>query len=92
MISEQDYCVFQIWPNSCSMGGRQGSAGMLRKKPRTLPELFSNMSVLSTLGVRPPGGCHFPLVGWAEFARLVQLVIERDHHGKVPTASVTEKQ
>ena len=62
---------------------------MLREKQRTLPQLFSNMSILSTLGVRPPGGCHFPLVGWAEFARLIQPVIERDHYGKVPAASVT---
>ena len=81
--------VFQIWPNSCSMGGRDGSGDMLREKQRTLPELFSNMSIVSTLGVRPPGGCHFPLAGWAEFARLIQPVIERDHYGKVPLASIT---
>jgi Concanavalin A-like lectin/glucanases superfamily/Domain of unknown function (DUF2341)/Carbohydrate esterase, sialic acid-specific acetylesterase len=85
----QHYYVFQIWPNSCAMGGRQGSGDMLREKQRTLPELFSNMSILSTLGVRPPGGCHFPLVGWAEFARMVQPIIERDHYGKVPAAPVT---
>ncbi len=85
----QHYYVYQIWPDSCSMGGRNGSGDMLREKQRTLPQLFSNMSILSTLGVRPPGGCHFPLVGWAEFARLIQPVIERDHYGKVPAASVT---
>ena len=85
----QNYYVYQIWPDSCSMGGRNGSGDMLREKQRTLPQLFSNMSILSTLGVRPPGGCHFPLVGWAEFARLIQPVIERDHYGKVPAASVT---
>ena len=38
---------------------------------------------------RPPGGCHFPLAGWAEFARLIQPLIERDHYGKVPAASIT---
>ncbi len=85
----QQYYVFQIWPNSCAMGGREGSGDMLREKQRTLPELFSNLSILSTLGVRPPGGCHFPLVGWAEFARLIQPVLERDHYGKVPAAPVT---
>jgi len=62
---------------------------MLREKQRTLPQLYSNMSIMSTLGIRPPGGCHFPLVGWAEFARLVQPLIERDHYGKVPAASIT---
>ena len=68
----QHYYVFQIWPNACSMGGRDGSGDMLREKQRTLPQLFSHMSIMSTLGVRPPGGCHFPLAGWAEFARLIQ--------------------
>ena len=85
----QHYYVFQIWPNSCSMGGRDGAGDRLREKQRTLPELFSNLSVISTLGVRPPGGCHFPLDGWAEFARLIQPLIERDHYGKVPAAPIT---
>ena len=85
----KNYYVFQIWPNSCSMGGRNGSGDMLREKQRTLPQLFSNISILSTLGVQPPGGCHFPLVGWAEFARLVQPLIERDHYGKVPTGPIS---
>ncbi|QDV29183.1 hypothetical protein Spb1_10530 [Planctopirus ephydatiae] len=85
----QQYYVFQIWPNSCSMGGRFGSGDMLREKQRTLPQLFSNMSIMSTLGVRPPGGCHFPLVGWAEFARTIQPLIERDHYGKVPAGPIS---
>lgn len=85
----QHYYVFQIWPNSCSMGGRDGSGDRLREQQRTLPQLYSRMSIMSTLGVRPPGGCHFPLVGWAEFARLVQPLIERDHYGKIPATSIT---
>ncbi len=83
------YYVFQIWPNSCSMGGREGSGDMLREKQRTLPFLYSNLSIMSTLGVRPPGGCHFPLLGWAEFARLIQPAIERDNYGKIPVAPIT---
>ncbi len=85
----QHYYVFQIWPDSCSMGGRNGSGDMLREKQRTLSQLFSRVSLMSTLGIRPPGGCHFPLVGWGEFARLIQPVIERDHYGKVPSSPVT---
>ena len=81
--------IFQIWPNSCSMAGSQGSGDRLREKQRTLPQYFSNMSIMSTLGVRPPGGCHFPLVGWAEFARTIQPLMERDFYGKAPTASIT---
>ena len=83
----QQLYVFQIWPNSCSMA-RDGSGDRLREKQRTLPRLFSHMSIMSTLGVRPPGGCHFPLLGWAEFARLIQPLIERDHYGKEPAASI----
>jgi hypothetical protein len=84
----QRYYLFQIWPNSCSMGGRDGNGDRLREKQRTLPQLFSNMSIMSTLGVRPPGGCHFPLTGWGEFARLIQPLIERDFYGKLPAASI----
>ena len=71
------------------MGGRIGSGDMLREKQRTLPQLFSKMSILSTLGVRPPGGCHFPLAGWAEFARMIQPLIERDHYGNVPAGPIS---
>jgi hypothetical protein len=76
----QRYYVFQIWPNSCSMGGRQGSGDMLREKQRQLEKLFSNMSILSTLGVEPEGGCHFPLEGWGKFAQMAQPLIERDFY------------
>jgi hypothetical protein len=44
---------------------------------------------MSTLGTRPPGGCHYPLEGWAEFARTIQPLIERDHYGKVPTGPIS---
>lgn len=83
----QHYYVYQIFPNACSMGNGQGD--MLREVQRTLPRLYSNMSIMSTLGIKPPGGCHYPLTGWAEFARLIQPLIERDHYGKVPTTSIT---
>ena len=85
----QHYYIFQIWPNSCSMGGKTGGGDMIREKQRTLPRLFSNMDCMSTLGITPPGPCHFPLVGWSEFARLMLPLIERDNYGKAPTASIT---
>ncbi len=85
----QNYYIFQIWPNSCSMGGSFGSGDMIREKQRTLPLLYSNMAIMSTLGIRPPGPAHFPLEGWAEFARLIQPLIERDLYGKIPTVSIT---
>ncbi len=81
--------VFQIWPNSCSMAGDTGAGDMIREIQRGLPRLYSHLSVMSTLGITPPGGCHFPLVGWAEFARLIQPLIERDHYGRKPAGSIT---
>jgi hypothetical protein len=84
----QHYYIFQIWPDSCSMGGRHGSGDMLREKQRTLPQLYSNMSIMSTLGIVPPGPCHFPLIGWAEIANLVQPQMERDLYGKVFASTV----
>jgi hypothetical protein len=84
----QHYYVFQIWPRACAMGVN-GSDDMLREVQRTLPALYSHLSVMSTLGIKPPGGCHYPLAGWAEFARLIQPLIERDIYGKVFPDSIT---
>jgi len=84
----QHYYVFQIWPKSCAMG-INGSDNRLREVQRKLPTAFSHMSIMSTLGIDPPGGCHFPAAGYAEFARLICPLIERDNYGKVPTTSIT---
>ncbi|MFT5734495.1 MAG: hypothetical protein ACJAZN_001539 [Planctomycetota bacterium] len=76
----QHYYTFQIWPNACSMGN--GNGDMLREVQRTLPRLYSNMDILPTLGITPPGGCHYPLVGWDQFASRLQPLIERDFYGR----------
>lgn len=62
---------------------------MLREMQRTLPRLYSNMAVMSTLGIKPAGGCHYPLAGWAEFARLICPLIEHDNYGKSFVSSIT---
>ncbi len=85
----QKYYVYQIWPNSCAMGGDSGSGDRLREAQRTLPRLYSNMSVLSTLGIKPPGGCHYPLTGWSEFARMLQPLILRDFYAMKTAAAIT---
>ncbi|QOV92467.1 DUF2341 domain-containing protein [Humisphaera borealis] len=84
----QHYYVFQIWPKSCAMG-IDGSDNRLREVQRNLSTAFSRLSLMSTLGIDPPGGCHYPPEGYAEFARLILPLIERDHYGKVPTAPIT---
>ena len=81
------YYVFQIWPNACAMG--RGHGDMLREVQRTLPRLYSNLEIMSTLGISPPGGCHYPLEGWAQFAKLIQPLIERDFYGVAATNPIT---
>jgi hypothetical protein len=84
----QRYYVFQIWPNACSMGSN-GSDNRLREVQRNLPSAFSRMSIMSTLGVQPEGGCHFPPAGYVEIAKLIYPLVERDSYGKVFKESVT---
>ncbi|MEI8373081.1 MAG: DUF2341 domain-containing protein [Planctomycetota bacterium] len=84
----QHYYVFQIWPNSCSIGGNRHS-DKLRDVQRLLPRHFSNMSIMSTLGIKPEGGCHFPPAGYAELARQLLPVVEQYNYGKVPGKIVT---
>ena len=69
--------------------GINGSDNRLREVQRNLPTAFSKMSVMSTLGIDPPGGCHFPAAGYAEFARLICPLVERDNYGKAPLTSIT---
>jgi len=83
----QRYYVFQIWPKSCSMG-IDGSDNRLREVQRTLPTAFSKMSLMSTLGVQPPGECHYPAAGYADIARLICPLVERYHYGSVFTHSI----
>jgi hypothetical protein len=47
------------------------------------------MDVMSTLGIKPPGPCHYPLKGWSQFATLLQPLIERDFYGQAPSGSIT---
>jgi hypothetical protein len=84
----QHYYMFQIWPKSCSMG-INGSDNMLREVQRTLPSGFSNLSIMSTLGIKPPGPAHYPAGGYAEMARLICPLVERDHYGKVFDKPIT---
>lgn len=85
----EHFFVFQIWPKACAMGF-DGSDDRLRDVQRRLPRLFSHLSIVSTLGIKPPGGCHYPAEGYAEFARimvpLVQQTIYKSELGRSVTA------
>ena len=84
----QHYYMFQIWPRACSMG-INGSDNMLREVQRTLPSYFSNLRIMSTLGIKPPGTCHYPAAGYAAMARLIAPLVERDTYGTVFPTSIT---
>lgn len=72
--------VFQIWPKSCAMG-IDGSDNRLREVQRRLPEDFAHLTIQSTLGIEPPGGCHYPPEGYAEMARQLYPVVARTEFG-----------
>jgi hypothetical protein len=82
------YYVFQIWPKACAMG-IDGSDNRLREVQRTLPTAFSHLSLMSTLGVEPAGGCHYPPAGYADIARLICPLVERDLYGRRFSRSIT---
>lgn len=79
----EHYFTFQIWPKACAMGF-DGSDDRLRDVQRQLPRLFSNLSIVSTLGINPPGGCHYPAEGYAEFARLMLPLVRDKIYGIKP--------
>jgi hypothetical protein len=84
----EHYFAFQIWPKACAMGF-DGSDNRLREVQRRLPRLFSNMSIVSTLGIHPPGGCHYPADGYSQFARIMLPVVEQKIYGSPIEGSTT---
>ena len=77
------YYVHQIWPGAC--GSRSIEGDRLRERQRQLPRQFSNMSILSTLGIRPGGGCHYLPEGYAAMARQLFPLINQHNYGMEPT-------
>ncbi|MCX7418501.1 MAG: DUF2341 domain-containing protein [Planctomycetia bacterium] len=80
----QNYYVHQVWPSGCNMGGTH-AGDMLLDVQRTLPSLYSNMRIMSTLGIvsgsSGRGLCHFDLEGYALIAHQLRPLIEQDHYG-----------
>ena len=81
------YYIHQIWPGAC--GSRSVEGDRLRERQRQLPKQFSNMSVLSTLGIRPGGGCHFLAEGYAAMARQLVPLVNQYNYGVEPKTSIT---
>jgi len=81
------YYIHQIWPGAC--GSRSIEGDRLREQQRQLPKQFSNMSVLSTLGIRPGGGCHYLAEGYAAMARQLVPLVNQYNYGVEPKTSIT---
>ncbi|MBT4666454.1 MAG: DUF2341 domain-containing protein [Opitutae bacterium] len=81
------YYTHQIWPGAC--GSRSVEGDRLRERQRQLPKQFSNMSVLSTLGIRPGSGCHYLAEGYAAMARQLVPLVNQYNYGIEPKTSVT---
>jgi hypothetical protein len=47
------------------------------------------MSIMSSLGIEPEGGCHYPAEGYAQMARLIAPLVEEFNYGVRPTSSIT---
>jgi len=82
----KNYYIYQIWPAAC---GDTSANDMLRETQRTLPKLFSNMRIMTTIGVEPGSGCHFDLDGYQMFAELLRPMVEQDNYGRVPDETET---
>ncbi|MEI6605588.1 MAG: DUF2341 domain-containing protein [Verrucomicrobiota bacterium] len=86
----RNYYVYQVWPLPCSMGPKDDG---IREAQRTLPKLFSNLRVMSTIGAASEhagrGACHFDLAGYKKFADFMSPLVEQDHYGLKPNQPVT---
>ncbi len=84
------YYVFQVWPAPCNMGPKDDQ---LREVQRKLPRIFSNLRVMSTIGIASPetgrGMCHFDLEGYEQMADLMSPLVQLDNYGLKPTKDVT---
>jgi hypothetical protein len=80
--------MFQIWPKSCAMGF-DGSDNVLRDVQRSLPDSLDRLAIMSTLGIDPPGGCHFPADGYAVMANLIYPLVEQHTYGIQSNVSVS---
>jgi len=82
----RNYYLFQIWPAACGDTSRNDQ---LREVQRTLPFLYSNMKIMSTVGIVPGSSCHYVPTGYQVFADLIGPLIEEDTYGYVPTGAIT---
>ena len=88
----KNYYAWQIWPSACNMGGTAAGDHLLDEQ-RTLPRLFSNLRLMSSLGIVSAssgrGLCHYDEAGYAQLAELMSPLVEQDHYGLMPEQAIT---
>jgi hypothetical protein len=82
----RNYYLFQIWPAAC---GETSRNDQLREVQRTLPNLYSNMKIMSTHGIVPGSGCHYEPAGYQVFSDLIGPLVEQDVYGVNSKAKLT---
>ena len=80
------YYIFQIWPHACGDTSRND---LLREVQRTLPYLFSNMRIMTTVGIVPGSSCHYLPAGYTRFSDLISPFVKQDNYGFVPAGVIT---
>jgi hypothetical protein len=83
----QHYYVYQIWPNSCLMGGN-GASDTLRDIERTFTRLYSNLGVMSTLDLLS-GACHFNVADYEKMGISMARLVQRDNYGRIFDKPIT---
>ena len=83
----QHYYVYQIWPNSCLMGGN-GASDKLRDIERTFTRLYSNLGVMSTLDLLS-GACHFNVADYEKMGISMARLVQRDNYGRIFDKPIT---
>jgi len=90
MPNIKHYYIYQIWPTAGNVNGE--TSDWLREVQRTLPHMYSNMSIMSTVGDPGTGlgSWHFQYEGYTQFSVLMRPLVERDNYGVAPpVADVT---
>ena len=80
------YYIFQIWPKACGDTSRND---LLREVQRTLPYLFSNMRIMTTVGIIPGSSCHYVPAGYTKFSDLISPFVKQDNYGFTPAGIIT---
>jgi hypothetical protein len=82
----QRYVIYQMAPNPCGIGP---FASELREVQRTLPRLYSKMTLMHNHGLAGYDGCHYTKLGYDNMAARLLPAVNRDFYGITPAAPVT---